>query len=266
MYVQQVRRPETGKVIRQLALLSILALVLWAVVGVAAWAVSAATSDQPPDASKLVTGGTGSLQSVAPPDAPAAGQTAIPPGGGDPAPPAAGRAAAGRTEQAAGHYQDQAFGFGLDHPEQWVATALPPGAAPGSELGLPGTPVPGSVGGVEFPYSSHIDLSLIVQDTTAAGVAGWGATPDEILARMAESQGLAVAAGEGASVHEVTKSGLEAWGLRYAPLYATEHMWVVVSSGHYNYLFFLTVGGAADDRGTVQQMFDEVIPSFTVDS
>lgn len=171
--------------------------------------------------------------------------------------------AAAAAPQAGGHYVDQAHAFSFDYPARWTPEALGPGDAPGSVLGLTRAPVPGSVGGVEFPYSSHIDLSVIVRDPHAGG-GGWGGDPATILREMAASQGKDEAAMLSGAVPAVTPGGVTVWTLEYSPANATQHMWVVAQGACYDYLFFLTVGGAADDRGTVQQMFAEVMPSLVI--
>ena len=235
MYVQHDQRPDTRSVVRRSMVGSILVLAFWGALALLAWGVFSATG---------------------PPAAQAAAAT--------PAGPAAAATTAGPTAAATAHYVDQARGFSFDYPAEWTPSTLAPGDAPGAVLGLPANPVPASVGGVEFPFSSHIDLSVIVQDTAAPGAAAWGTAPSDILAGMAASEGLPQAVAEGRSFRATTSGGVEVWGLEYTPAFGTERMWVVAPAGGYNYLFFLTVGGAAEDRGTVQQMFDEVIPSFTV--
>jgi hypothetical protein len=170
------------------------------------------------------------------------------------------------VDRVAGRYVDSTYGFAFDYPQDWTPNPLGPGDAPGSILGLPAAPVPGSVEGVEFPYSSHVDLSLVVQDGTAGAAGGWGTTPEELLGSMASSQGFGAAAKEGTIRHKTNAAGVELWRLTYARPNATQHMWVVARSSLYNYLFFLTVGGAADDRGTAESLFERVLPSFRIAS
>jgi hypothetical protein len=276
MYVQHVHRPDTRKLLRAAWFGSVMVLVLWGALAVIAWATTLGRDS----AASTRAGVRAQAFVILPPVAAPAGSAAVAVSTASPAlpssvAPAAATPVAGGPQApvpnetvsapaVAGRYVDTTQGFAFSYPDQWIPNPLAPSDAPGSILGLPATPVPGSVGGVEFPYSSHIDLSVIVQDTRATGAGAWGATPAEIVAKMAASQGLAAAVSNGTAVHQTTASGVEVWGLKYAPANATQRMWVVAPAGRYNYLFFLTVGGAADDRGTVQQMFDEVVPSFSV--
>ena len=222
-------------------------LAFWAALALIAWATMAGLEAKPAQATAAESGGAAAPVAVSAAAAPAAAPAAV-------------------AISGSGHYGDPALGFSFDYPRDWIPSALGPGDAPGAILGLPGGAVPGSAGGVEFPYSSHIDLSVIVQDTQAAGGSGWGAQPSAILAKMAASQGLAAAVPQAKPVHAVTVGKVKVEGLEYSPADATQHMWVVAQNGRHNYLFFLTVGGAAEDRGTVRQMFEEVIPSLSLTS